>query len=136
MRRQLVDRDAVYLGPSAFGFAVGGGSVVWRYYLPADFPTGQVARVELLFNGQPRRPTDIWPRIQAFNFRQGHWVDLGDVGEKVRAGAENQTWPQVVLALPAPAEFIAPGGYLDVKVVAPAENIFEILMLEPRVFAE
>ena len=136
MRRQLVDRDAVYLGPSAFGFAVGGGSVTWRYYLPADFPAGQVARAELLFNGQPRRPTDIWPRVQAFNFRQGRWVDLGDVGEKVRAGAENQAWPQVVLALPDPAEFIAPGGYLDVKVVAPAENIFEILVLEPRVFAE
>ena len=139
MRRQLIDRDAVYLGPSAFGFALGSGSVTWRYYLPSDFPAGQVARIDLLFNGQPRRPTDIWPRIQAFNFRQGRWVDLGDLGEKVRAvaGADNQTWPQLTIPLPDPAgDFIAPGGYLDLKVVGPAENIFEILVLEPRVFGE
>lgn len=139
MRRQLTDRDAVYLGPSAFGFAVGGGSVTWRYYLPADFPAGQAVRIDLLFNAQPRRPTDIWPRIEAFNFRQSRWVDLEDIGEKVRAaaGAEPQAWPQVTLVLPDPAaEFIAPAGYLDLKVVAPAENIFEVLVLEPRIFAE
>ncbi len=139
MRRQLIDRDAVYLGPSAFGFAIGSGSATWRYYLPSDFPAGQVARIELLFNGQPRRPTDIWPRVQAFNFREGRWVDLGDIGDKVRAaaGADAQTWPQVTIPLPGPAgDFIGPGGYLDLKVTAPAENIFEVLVLEPRVFAE